>query len=203
MAKLIFQEELCKGLRPLVNAYRGLLALSKTRLNQKGHAPVELTEPDRIHIGYAFCAMMCPDYCNHYGRNGGRKDAGKVLMKGNGGHRRGRDPRWLPPLSWAIPSTPQTEVAAYMGKDNAERSAGRFAGRGEDRGHQHGLAAWPRRASGRDLVLQPRYRAQNARAFRIWRAQICPQSLSMCSAAGPASAAFSRRSRLLPRDART
>ena len=54
MAKLIFQEE-------LVNACpKGLLALSKTRLNQKGHAPVELTEPDKC-VGCAFCATMCPD----------------------------------------------------------------------------------------------------------------------------------------------
>ena len=61
MAKLIFQEELCKGCGLCGNAWpKGLLALSKTRLNQKGHAPVELTEPDKC-VGCAFCATMCPD----------------------------------------------------------------------------------------------------------------------------------------------
>ena len=39
MAKLTFKEELCKGCGLCVDACpRNLLALSKTRLNQKGHA---------------------------------------------------------------------------------------------------------------------------------------------------------------------
>ena len=61
MAKLTFQEELCKGCGLCVNACpKGLLTLSKMRLNQKGHAPVELTD-EAACVGCAFCATMCPD----------------------------------------------------------------------------------------------------------------------------------------------
>ncbi len=61
MAKLTFKEELCKGCGLCVSACpKGLLTLSPTRLNQKGHAPVELTKPEEC-VGCAFCATMCPD----------------------------------------------------------------------------------------------------------------------------------------------
>ncbi len=61
MAKLTFQDERCKGCGLCVSACpKQLLTLSRTRLNQKGHAPVELTNEDEC-IGCAFCATMCPD----------------------------------------------------------------------------------------------------------------------------------------------
>lgn len=61
MAKLTFQEELCKGCGLCVSACpKGLLRLCKTRLNQKGHTPVELTD-EAACVGCAFCATMCPD----------------------------------------------------------------------------------------------------------------------------------------------
>lgn len=61
MAKVTFREERCKGCGLCVNACpKQLLTLSKTRLNQKGHTPVELTDPASC-VGCAFCATMCPD----------------------------------------------------------------------------------------------------------------------------------------------
>ena len=61
MAKLTFNEELCKGCGLCVNACpKGILALSQSRLNQKGHTPVELTKPEE-RVGCAPCAIMCPD----------------------------------------------------------------------------------------------------------------------------------------------
>ena len=61
MAKLTFEDELCKGCGLCVGACpKGLLTLSKTRLNQKGHTPVELTDAEKC-VGCAFCATICPD----------------------------------------------------------------------------------------------------------------------------------------------
>ena len=61
MANVTFKVDFCKGCGLCVNACpKGILTLSPTRLNQKGHAPVELTKPEEC-VGCAFCATMCPD----------------------------------------------------------------------------------------------------------------------------------------------
>ena len=61
MAKLTFKEELCKGCGLCVDACpKQLLMLSKTRLNQKGHAPAEITDESAC-VACASCAIMCPD----------------------------------------------------------------------------------------------------------------------------------------------
>lgn len=61
MAKLTFQTDRCKGCGLCVSACpKGLIALAKDKINQKGHHPAELTDPEKC-IGCASCAIMCPD----------------------------------------------------------------------------------------------------------------------------------------------
>lgn len=61
MAKLTFNEDLCKGCGLCVAACpKGILALAVDRLNCKGHSPVELQKPEEC-VGCASCAIMCPD----------------------------------------------------------------------------------------------------------------------------------------------
>ena len=61
MAHIVVDEFFCKGCGLCVTACpKGILALSRTKLNHKGHAPVELAEPEKC-VGCASCALMCPD----------------------------------------------------------------------------------------------------------------------------------------------
>ena len=61
MAKLTFQTDRCKGCGLCVVACpKGLIAIARDKLNQKGHHPAELTDPEAC-VGCASCAIMCPD----------------------------------------------------------------------------------------------------------------------------------------------
>ncbi len=60
MAKVTFNETLCKGCGLCVGACpKGLVALKET-LNAKGYHPAGVEEMEKC-IGCAFCATMCPD----------------------------------------------------------------------------------------------------------------------------------------------
>lgn len=61
MASITFKTDVCKGCGLCVNfCPKHLLTLSKDKINQKGHHPVEITD-EKACIGCAFCATMCPD----------------------------------------------------------------------------------------------------------------------------------------------
>ena len=61
MPKVTFQIDRCKGCGLCVSACpKGILELAKDVINQKGHNPVRITEPEQC-IACAFCARMCPD----------------------------------------------------------------------------------------------------------------------------------------------
>ena len=61
MAKLTFDTNRCKGCGLCVEACpKGLLAIARDKINQKGHHPAETTDQEKC-AGCAFCAMMCPD----------------------------------------------------------------------------------------------------------------------------------------------
>ena len=61
MAKLTFQTDRCKGCGLCVVACpKGLIAIARDKLNQKGHHPAELTDPEAC-VGCVSCAIMCPD----------------------------------------------------------------------------------------------------------------------------------------------
>ncbi len=61
MARIIVNEALCKGCEMCVNACpKGIIALAKDRINNKGYHPAELTDEAEC-IGCKSCALMCPN----------------------------------------------------------------------------------------------------------------------------------------------
>ena len=61
MAKVTFLSDICKGCGLCVGACpQGIIALSKDKINKKGHSPAEIIDQEKC-IGCAFCATMCPD----------------------------------------------------------------------------------------------------------------------------------------------
>lgn len=60
MAKVTFDENLCKGCGLCVGACPKNLVSLKETLNAKGYHPAGVADMDSC-IGCAFCATMCPD----------------------------------------------------------------------------------------------------------------------------------------------
>lgn len=61
MPKITVDETFCKGCELCVSACpKNLIALSETKITEKGYHPAELTRPEEC-TGCASCAVMCPD----------------------------------------------------------------------------------------------------------------------------------------------
>jgi 2-oxoglutarate ferredoxin oxidoreductase subunit delta len=60
MAKVTFDENLCKGCGLCVGACPKKIVKLKTEINVKGYHPACVEDQDSC-IGCAFCATMCPD----------------------------------------------------------------------------------------------------------------------------------------------
>ena len=61
MAKVTFNEDICKGCGLCVDACpKHILALDRNKINKKGHHQAECTDKDAC-IGCTSCAIMCPD----------------------------------------------------------------------------------------------------------------------------------------------
>lgn len=61
MARVIFDEELCKGCELCTTVCPvNIVVMDKKRINSKGYHPATVNEMGKC-IGCAFCARICPD----------------------------------------------------------------------------------------------------------------------------------------------
>ncbi|NLJ41744.1 MAG: 4Fe-4S dicluster domain-containing protein [Clostridiales bacterium] len=61
MAKVTFNEELCKGCELCTTVCpKKIIIMDRERINSKGYHPATIEEMDKC-IGCAFCAIICPD----------------------------------------------------------------------------------------------------------------------------------------------
>ena len=60
MAKVTFDDNLCKGCGLCVSACPKHIIELKDEFNKKGYKRAGITKPEEC-IGCAFCATMCPD----------------------------------------------------------------------------------------------------------------------------------------------